>query len=144
MVILKPQDERSDSWGFSISNMQQTQVLTYGIAGVLAERLRELAQAQRFRLRETSQLAACQNLLQASPPSIFMLVLGRDLERELALLEEVHACLPGTPVLVVGEGDHPALAGLAWELGATFALFPPTPVESIMEIVLRLLPVSTP
>src|SRR5947209_20349319 len=46
--------------------MHQTQVLTYGIEGVLAERLRELAQAQRFRLRETSQLPACRNLLQST------------------------------------------------------------------------------
>jgi hypothetical protein len=38
--------------------VQQSQVVTYGIDGVLAERLRELAQAQRFWLRETSQLSA--------------------------------------------------------------------------------------
>src|SRR6266853_3811844 len=101
--------------------MQQTQILTYGIDGVLAERLRELAQAQRFWLRETSQLSACQNVVQTSQPSVFVLVLGRDLPRELALLEQVHACLPGTPTIAVGESDHPALAGLAWELGATFA-----------------------
>ena len=56
--------------------MQQAQVLTYGIDGVLAERLRELAQTRRFWLRETSQLPACQNLLQTSPPSVFVLVLG--------------------------------------------------------------------
>lgn len=128
--------------------MQQTQVLTYGmdLNGVLTERLRELAQRQRFWLRETSQFAACRNLLLtgASPPSVFVLVLGRDLERELALLEQVHACLPTTRTIVVGETDHPALAGLAWELGAAFALFPPMPVEVITELIERLLPVSTP
>jgi DNA-binding NarL/FixJ family response regulator len=120
--------------------MQQTQVLTYGIEGVLAERLREFAQAQRIWLRETSQHSACVNLLQTSPPSVFVLALGRELERELALLEQVHASLPGTPVIVVGDADNPALAGLAWELGATYALFPPTPREAIMELVERLLP----
>ena len=124
--------------------MQQTQVLTYGLHGVVAERLREMAQVQRFWLRETSQLAACRNLVLASPPSVFVLVLGRDLEHELSLLEEVHACLPGTPTIVVGDADHPALAGLAWELGATFALFPPTSIELITELVARLLPGSTP
>jgi DNA-binding NarL/FixJ family response regulator len=119
--------------------MQQTQVLTYGIDGVVAERLRELAQAQRFRLRETSQLSACLNLAQTSP-SVFVLALGRDLERELALLEQVASTLPGTPTIVVGDTDNPALAGLAWDLGATFALFPPTPGERITEIVASLLP----
>lgn len=115
--------------------MQQTQVLSYGIDGVLAERLREQAQAQRFWLRETSQFTACLNLVQASPPSVLILVLGRDLERELALLELVHSALPRTATIAVGETDNPALAGLAWELGATFALFPPTPLETITDLV---------
>jgi DNA-binding NarL/FixJ family response regulator len=124
--------------------MQQTQVLTYGIAGVLAERLRELAQTQRIWLRETSQLAACRNLLQTSPPTVFVIVLGGDLEKELALLELVHASLPSTATIVIGEADNPALAGLAWELGATYALFPPTPVERITEILTRCLPTRLP
>lgn len=122
--------------------MQQTQILTYGISGILAERLRELAQAKRIWLRETSQFAACQNLMQTSP-SVFVVMLGRDLERELTLLEQMHACLPGIPIVAVGEADNPALAGLAWELGATFALFPPTPTERITELIAGLLPVST-
>ncbi len=120
--------------------MQQTQVLTFGIAGVLAEQLREQAQRQRFWLRETSQLSACRNLLISSLPGVLILVLGRAVEQELALLEEVHACVPGTRVIAVGETDNPALAGLAWELGAAFVLFPPTPMEMITELVERLLP----
>ena len=124
--------------------MQQTQVLTYGMHGVLAERLREMAQTRRFWLRETSQFSACQNLVQSSPPSVFVLVLGRNLERELALLEQVHACMPGTPTIVVGDADHPSLVGLAWELGATFALFPPTSVELITDLVARFLPAAQP
>src|SRR5438132_1331700 len=122
--------------------MQQAQVITYGIDGALAERLRELAQAQRFWLRETSQFAAGRSLIVSSPPSVFVLVLGRDLERELALLEQVYAALPGTRTIVVGESDHPALAGLAWELGATYALFPPTPVNVIADLIVRYLPGS--
>jgi DNA-binding NarL/FixJ family response regulator len=124
--------------------MHQAQVLTYGIQGVVAERLRELAQTRRFWLRETSQLAACRNLVQLAPPSVFILILGRDLERELELLEQVHACLPGTPTIVVGDADHPSLVGLAWDLGATFALFPPISVELITELVAGFLPVAAP
>jgi len=122
--------------------VQQTQVVTYGIDGVLAERLRELAQAQRFWLRETSQFSACCSLIVSTAPSVFVVVLGKDLERELALVEQVYACLPSTRTIVVGETDNPALAGLAWELGATYALFPPTPVEMIADLIVRLLPVS--
>lgn len=125
-------------------NMQQTQILTYGIDGILAERLRELAQAKRFWLRETSQLAACRNLVQSSSPSILVMVLGGDLERELTLLEEVHASQPGTAIIVIGEADNPALAGLVWDLGATFALFPPMPVERITDLIVRRLEEATP
>jgi hypothetical protein len=117
--------------------MQQAQVVTYGIDAALTERLRELAQARRFRLRETSQLAACQNL--APSAGVLVMVLGRDLERELALLELVHATLPRTATIVIGEADNPVLAGLAWDLGASFALFPPTPVERIFELLERML-----
>jgi hypothetical protein len=119
--------------------MHQTQIVTYGVEGVLAERLRDLAQTRRCWLRETNQLAACQNLLQSSPPSVFIVRLGRDLERELTLLERVHASLPATATIVIGEADNPVLAGLVWELGATFALFPPTPVEVVTEVVVRIL-----
>jgi len=120
--------------------MQQAQVQIYGLDGVIAERLRELALAQRFWLRETSQFAACRNLVQTSPPSVFVFVLGRDVEKELSLLEQVHASLPGTKVIAVGEADNPALAGLAWDLGAAYVLFPPTPRDRLVELVLHLLP----
>lgn len=122
--------------------MQQTQVVTYGVEGIIAERLRELAEKQRFWLRETSQYQACRGLLQASPPSVLILRLGRDVERELSLLEETHACLPETATIVLGEADNPVLAGLAWQLGATFVLFPPTPAELILEVIPNMLTTS--
>ena len=124
--------------------MRQIQVITHGVDGVLAERLRELAQMKRFRLRETSQLSACVNLLQSSPPSVLILVLGRDLERELTLLENVHASLPGTATIVIGETNNPVLAVLAWELGATFVLFPPTPVEWLSDLLASMLAEAGP
>ena len=122
--------------------MQQAQVLTYGIDGVLAERLRELAQVRRFWLRETSQLSACQNLATTSAPGVLVLLLGSNLEQELALLSQVHSCLPTTRTVVVGETANPVLAGLAWDLGATYALFPPTSAEVIVDLIPLLLPVD--
>ncbi len=119
--------------------MHQTQIVTYGVEGVLGKRLQELAQTRRCWLRETNQLAACENLAQTAAPSVFILRLGRDLERELALLERIHAAMPETATIVIGEADNPVLAGLAWDLGATFASFPPMPVELITEIIERVL-----
>ena len=119
--------------------MQQTQIVTLGLDGVLAERLRELAQTRRIWLRETSQIGACRNLVESTAPSVLVLVLGRDLEKELALLEQTHAALPETATIVVGETGNPAIEGLAWELGATYVVFPPTPIERVGEIIMRLL-----
>src|SRR6185369_4363489 len=123
--------------------MQQAQIVTYGIDGPVALRLRELAQERRFRLRETSQVSAFHNLVQSTAPPIAVLVVGRDLERELTLLEQIRATLPATAVIVVGETDNPTLAGLAWDLGATFVLFPPTAPEAIGDVVVRLLEVAS-
>ncbi len=114
--------------------MQQTQILTYGLTGIASERLRELATARRIWLRETNQTAACQNLLQ-SAPTLLIVQMGRDLERELALVGIAHDCVPSAAIVVIGETDSAGLAGLAWEFGATYALFPPTPVERLNEIV---------
>jgi hypothetical protein len=119
--------------------MQQAQIVTFGLEGSLAESLRELALARRIWLRETSQYAACQSLVSSTAPRVFVLVLGKDLERDMAMLDLVDAALPETAVIVVGEADHPALAGLAWDLGATYVLFPPTPMEVISEVIARCL-----
>lgn len=119
--------------------MQQTQIITCGIDGPLLERLQELAQARRWWLRPTSQPEACRDLVHASPPSVLIVRLGRDLEDELALLEWVHRALPATASIAVGEADNPVLAGLAWEMGVTYALFPPTPIEAINDLIVRLL-----
>lgn len=119
--------------------MRQNQIVTYRIDGVLAERLREMAQAHRFRLRETSQLPACRNLVQSAAPSILVVHLGGNLEQECALLEQIHACMPQTAVIALGDVENPVLAGLVWELGATFVLFPPTPGEMITDILAGLL-----
>ena len=119
--------------------MHQTQIVTYKIDGAIAVRLRELAQARRFWLRETSQLDACRNLVQTTAPAILVLVLGGDLERELTLLEQVHASMPGTSIVALGEVDNPVLAGLAWDLGAKFVFFPPTSAHAVNEVIGRLL-----
>ncbi len=124
--------------------MHQTQVLTYNVEGVILERLRELAAEHRFWLRETSQFSACESAVRSAPPTVLVLRLGRQLERDLALVEQVHACLPRTAVIVIGDVDIPVLAGLAWELGASCVLFPPSPVEKISEVLARLLPARAP
>jgi hypothetical protein len=44
-------------------------------------------------------------------------------------LQEVSQALPNTAVIVVGDSDYPALATLAWDLGASYVLQQPQPIE---------------
>lgn len=123
--------------------MHQAQVLIYEADGKLAEHLAELAARSGCRLREVRKPEACLSCLRRYGPGVLVLRLGRDLERELTLLERVTWLFPDTPAIVVGETATPALAGLAWDLGAHFVLLAPQPLELLTELVEGALPGKT-
>ena len=66
-----------------------------------------------------------------APKTGLILKMGRDLERELTLLEQVRWHSPETAVLVVGDVDNLPLA----DLGARCVLFPPLPRTLLPDIV---------
>ena len=73
-----------------------------------------------------------------------MLRVGRDLEREFALLERAVRLVPDAAVVLVGDADNPALAGLGWDLGARYVLFPPQPREQLPDIVAAFMAPAAP
>jgi DNA-binding response OmpR family regulator len=115
------------------------QVLVCESDGHLAALLREVAERRKWSLREPQQLAACLRLLRRAVPSVLVLKVGRDLEHDLSLLERVAWLRPDAGLVVVGDTDHAALAGLAWDLGADFVLLPPLPRELLPDIVAGLM-----
>ena len=119
--------------------MRHPQLLVYEGDGRLAALLRPLAEQHRWLLREPRQAGACVRLLARGGPGALVIKAGRDLERELTLLERVRWLCPGSAVVLVGDADHPRLAGLAWDLGAAYVLLPPLPRESLPEIVAGLM-----
>lgn len=119
--------------------MQQPQLLIHGVEGRAAELLDELARAQRLWVRSTAHLRACRNLLATARPGLLVLRLGRDLERELELLDETAYLHPETAVVVLVDGDNAALVELAWDLGAHCVLSMPLPVELITSVVAKIL-----
>jgi len=120
--------------------MKHAQVLVYESDGKLAERLAESRERSGFRLAEIRKMDACLASLRRHGPGVLVLRLGRDLERELTLLERVTWLFPETASIVVGDTANAALAGLAWDLGARFVLFPPQPVELLAGLVEAFLP----
>jgi hypothetical protein len=119
--------------------MRHPQLLVYETDGRLAAQLRPLAERQRWALREPRQPGACLRLLARGGPGVLVIKAGRDLERELALLDRVRWLCPDAAVVLVGDTAHPLLAGLAWDLGAAYVLLPPLPRESLAEVVAGLL-----
>jgi hypothetical protein len=119
--------------------MRYPQVLVYESDGRLAALLRPLAERRRWSLREPRQSEQVLRLLRRGESAVLVLKLGRDLERELTLLDGVAWLAPGAATVVVGDGDHAALAALAWDLGAGYVHFPPQPRELLVEVVAGLL-----
>jgi len=119
--------------------MRFPQILIYENDGRIAELLRRAGQPRQWSLREPRQPDSCLRLLQRGGPSVMVLKVGTDVLQELTLLERVAWLFPDTMTLVVGESADPALAGLAWDLGATVVLFPPQPRHYLIEILGRLL-----
>jgi hypothetical protein len=119
--------------------MKYPQLVVYEADGRLAALLKPLAEARRWALREPRQPASCLRLLRAGGPGLLVLKLGRDLERELTLLDRARFLFPACSVLMVGEGDHARLEGYAYDLGAAYVLLPPPSAELLLEVVTGLM-----
>jgi DNA-binding NtrC family response regulator len=119
--------------------MQAPQIVVYENDGRLKLQLEALAEERRWALRETRRPETCLRLLARGGPAVLVVKAGRDLERELALLERAAWLYPDAPVVLAADGDQPELAGLAWDLGAACVLLPPQPRERLPEIVAGLM-----
>jgi hypothetical protein len=121
--------------------MRRAQVLIHETDGVLAEQLRPLTEERRWLLRAVRRAEEVDELLPAG--GVLVLKVGRNLEAEFGLLERATRLHPGAGVVVVGEGEElykrPRLAGLAWDLGASYVLFPPLPKALLGEVVAGLM-----
>jgi hypothetical protein len=135
--------------------MHHAQLLIYEKDGKLAAQLRPLARERRWLLREVRQPEGCARLLARSGVGVVVVKLGRDLEAELRLVQMIDRRFPSTAVVVVGDSEEgaptswgqraPQLAGLAWDLGARFVLFPPLSPDLLPEILIGLMsPPETP
>jgi DNA-binding NtrC family response regulator len=98
--------------------MRQRHLLTCGLDDKLSQRLHEWVQRHGIGLHAVRQPDACLNLLRQGAVGVLVLRVGRDLESEYALLAQVARHFPPVRSVVIGEIDHPTLAGLAWDLGA--------------------------
>ncbi len=119
--------------------MKQALVLVYEQEGHLAARLEEASKSQRFTLKTVRRPSDCLDSLRRTGASVLLMKLGRDVEQELSLLEQVSWLFPDTATVVTGDVDNPVLASLCWDLGAACVHFPPLLRDFLPEIVTSLL-----
>jgi DNA-binding NtrC family response regulator len=119
--------------------MHRAQVIVYETDGRITQMLRAHGGAQGWWLRAVRNPERIVSLLHPGDTSVVILKTGRDLEREFAVLERISRAFPETATIVVGDAEQPTVAGLAWDLGARFVLFPPMPREQLPEIVTKLM-----
>lgn len=90
-------------------------------------------------LRHPRNLAECLQLLRPGEEAVLVLKLSSDLERELALLADLAHLRPEARIVVIGEATHAPVAGLAWDLGASYVMLLPQPRDLIVATVAGLL-----
>lgn len=118
--------------------MRAPRIVVFEPDGRLLGQVRALADARRWLLRDAATPDAVLKLL-AGGPTVLLVRVGRDLERELTLVERVAWLHPEVATVVVGDSDLVAVAGLAWDLGARAVLIPAPEREVLRETVSRLL-----
>src|SRR6516225_2835539 len=105
----RPVPRRRKREGF----VRYPQLIIHEGDGRLTALLRPLAEERKWSMRESPDTAECLDRLRRGGPAVVVLKVGRDLERELTLLEEVRRRRPEASVVVVGEAVHAPLIGLA-------------------------------
>jgi FixJ family two-component response regulator len=120
--------------------MQHPQIVVFERDGRLADALAALSEAERWTLRDSRQVDFCLRQLRQPGPGVLVVKIGRPAERDLALVEQAAWQFPNVPVVVIGEVEDAAvLAGLAWDVGASYALFPPLSRDLLPEVVAGLM-----
>lgn len=119
--------------------MRFPQVLVYENDGRIAGLLKVTVQDHEWSLRELRQPEACLSLLRRGGLGVVVLKVGHAIEREIAVLEQLSFLFPEARTVVVGDEANPPLAGLAWEFGATYVLFPPQSRDLLPGLVAELM-----
>lgn len=124
--------------------MRFPKLLVYESDRRLARVLQPLAAERRWSLHEPRRPQTVLDLLRDGGPAIFVLRVGQQLDRELALLDEVGQQAPDTASVVVADVANEPIAHLAWDLGAAYVLLPPQSRELLRDIVARLMETAAP
>lgn len=116
--------------------MLHPQVIVYEHDSRIAALLKDLVTAERWALRQPRQRDVLWQLLRQHCPTVLIIAIEKEADAELKMLQEVAWRCPTVAIVAVGSvDDAEKLAGLCWDLGADFALFPPLSRDLLPEVV---------
>jgi hypothetical protein len=119
--------------------MRAPQIVVYESDRWIAELLRGTAEVWQWPLRELRDEAALVRALWRGGPSVLVVEVGADVERDLSLLGRLTWLCPEAKTVAVSSVGSEELAGLAWDLGASYVLSPPQPRDALLPVVLGLM-----
>lgn len=111
--------------------MQHPQIVIYEADGWLAAQVVELARENSWLIRESRQPEACLALLRDNRPAVLLVKLERKMIDEFKLIALIRERVPDCPIAVFsdvkfeGAAQRASLAGLAYDLGVRYVMFPP-------------------
>lgn len=131
--------------------MRSPQIIILGFDDWLAKQLRPLAGEQRWLLHDLRQPNAVRGLLNDLRPTVLLIQVDPHAETSpgLALLAEVHGACPEVSLVIVSDGklpdeDRARWTASAFDLGASFVLFPPLTGPVLEDLVGGLMAVLAP
>jgi hypothetical protein len=120
--------------------MRSIELLACQLDDAFARQLERWAQDAGVWFRGLATPKPVLGLLRQGSRGILVLRLGRDLVRELELLQSVADGFPEVTIGVVGESDHPELEGLCYDLGAAYVAFGGEAASRVLEWLPRVIP----
>jgi hypothetical protein len=120
--------------------MQLPQVIVFEPESRLATQLRELVAARRWVLQEPRQRAVFWQQMRRLVPTVCVINAESAEDDALAIGQKASQECPHAALVIIGGPDNAdALAGLAWDVGADFALFPPLSRDLLPSVVAALM-----
>ncbi|MFL5327918.1 MAG: hypothetical protein ACJ8C4_03305 [Gemmataceae bacterium] len=125
--------------------MKRPQVIVLEPEDRLVSQLTGPIGEKHWRLRATRRAERTMRFLIQGRPTVVVVRLGEPPGAELGWLGRIAGRLPGIRTVAVGGGANAAVvAGVVWDLGVDFALFPPLSMDLLPEIVIGLMEVPQP
>ncbi len=125
--------------------MLHPQIIVKEADGWLAEQIRDVARENSWIVREIRDPIQCEETICSNRPTILLVVMGKKIIDDLKLVSRIYYCDPDCGIAVFGstkyEGaaQRAGIAGLLYDVGVRYAMFPPLTKNLIEDLTYGLM-----